>query len=414
MAKKRKKTKSRAGSGSIDERGDGVYRLRYRIGGRRFTQTVKVDTRQEAEDRLLKILGNKQDHVAPSKKTVAMWIDEWLAAGAPGRKKRRVGQRSLERYSQLMNTHVKPALGAVALQKLSASMIDGFYIDINRSAMAPKTKGLLHVVFNSSLATAHRTGEIASNPMARIKVVLDINPQPDDGEAVDTIGEGLSETELAALVEGFKQSSIYPVVQLAAACGARRNELLALRWSDVDWSKKTLRIERQLEQTKKFGVRVKSPKSKRGFRTIDLDDATVAMLRAEHAKHQRWLAGIPGGADVDLGLIRLPPGALIFPGTPQGDEDFDPTKGRKPDHFSQTFADRAEAIGFGHVRFHDLRGCHTTALMDAGIPVHTVAQRIGDDPSILLKHYAKRKRTEAASNALATALASFSAGFLKP
>jgi len=68
MAKKRKKTKSRAGSGSIDERGDGVYRLRYRIGGRRFTQTVKVDTRQEAEDRLLKILGKKQDHVAPSKK----------------------------------------------------------------------------------------------------------------------------------------------------------------------------------------------------------------------------------------------------------------------------------------------------------------------------------------------------------
>jgi hypothetical protein len=90
-------------------------------------------------------------------------------------------------------------------------------------------------------------------------------------------------------------SSHYPVVALAAASGARRNELLALRWSDLDEEKQTLRIERAWEQTKKFGLRLKPPKTKRGLRTISLDAATVAMLLAEKERHLRIKAGIPDG-----------------------------------------------------------------------------------------------------------------------
>jgi hypothetical protein len=42
-----------------------------------------------------------------------------------------------------------------------------------------------------------------------------------------------------------------------------------------------------------------------------------------------------------------------------------------------------------------------------------VAQRIGDDPAILLRSYAKRKRTKKANESVASAIAAFSAGFLK-
>jgi integrase len=75
--------------------------------------------------------------------------------------------------------------------------------------------------------------------------------------------------------------------------GARRGELLALRWTDLNTEKKTLRIERALEQDKKHGIRVKPPKTKRGYRTIDLDATTVALLVAERKCHQRLMAGIP-------------------------------------------------------------------------------------------------------------------------
>lgn len=84
-----------------------------------------------------------------------------------------------------------------------------------------------------------------------------------------------------------------------------------------------------------------------------------------------------------------------------------------PRSVTQAFARRVETIGFGRIRFHDLRGIHSTALLDAGIPVHTVAQRIGDDPAVQLRSYAKRRRSKRADEMLLETIAGLTAGFLK-
>jgi len=416
------------GEGSIDQRGEGVYRLRYRVNGKRFTKTVRGtlgDARKELRARLRD--ADTGDHVDPTKVTVGDWIEQWLDAGAPGRRRKKVSQRTLERYGQLLRTHVKPVLGERPMQQLRAPEIDKLYADIEtKGEIAPRTAHHVHTVFGACLATAHRKGMIASNPMLRVEQVP--NPEGeifDDEEAeVDEIGDGLDDAELARLIAGFEPSSLYPVVVLAAATGARRNELLALRWTDLDTEKKTLRIERAWEQTKKFGLRLKPPKTKRGLRTIEIDDATLAMLRKERELQQRILAGIPDGTvSVDLSLIKLPAVALMFPAAPEPGEDFDFTKPRNPRNFSKEFARRADYLreqarkaelpSFGKTRFHDLRGIHSTALLDAGIPVHTVAQRIGDDPAVLLRSYAKRKRSKKANQSVAAALGALAASFLK-
>src|SRR6185295_1182049 len=129
-------------------------------------------------------------------------------------------------------------------------------------------------------------------------------------------------------------------------------------------------------------------------RTIDLDEATLAILLAEREKLQRLVSGVPDGADVDLTLVRLPAKALMFPAVPDRGADLDLTTPRNPRNFSKEFARRAGLLGFGSTRFHDLRGVHATALLDAGIPVHRVAERIGDDPAVLLRNYTKRRRTK--------------------
>jgi integrase len=103
----------------------------------------------------------------------------------------------------------------------------------------------------------------------------------------------------------------------------------------------------------------------------------------------------------------------MFPAVPEPGKEFEFTKPRNPRNFSKEFARRADLLGFGRIRFHDLRGIHSTALLDAGIPVHTVAQRIGDDPAILLRNYAKRRRTKQADQNVASAIAAFSAGFIR-
>jgi integrase len=143
-----------------------------------------------------------------------------------------------------------------------------------------------------------------------------------------------------------------------------------------------------------------------------LDDATISVLVAEKERHLRLMAGIPDGASVDLSLVKLPPGSLMFPSPPEPGKDFDFCKPRNPRNFSKEFARKADRLGFGKTRFHDLRGIHTTALLDAGIPVHTVAQRIGDDPAVLLRNYVKRKRSRKADQSVASAIAAFASGFL--
>jgi len=357
--------------------------------------------------RLISELG-KDEYVETSKLTVGQWVDQWIDAGAPGRRRKKVSQRTLERYGQLLRTHIKPVLGHRLLQKMRAPDIDKLYADMaNAKLIAPRTQHHVHTVFGALLATAQRKGLISANPMVRVEQVpAPENFDPDDEEA-DDIGDGLTEKELAALVAGFRPSSIFAVVALATATGARRNELLALRWSDLDTFRKTLRIERALEQTKKFGIRVKPPKTKRGLRTIDLDDGTIAVLLKEQELHLRLCAGIPDGAEVDLSLIRLPDDALIFPAI-----SVSFTTPRHPRNFSRDFAAQAELLGFGTTRFHDLRGIHSTALLDAGIPVHTVAQRIGDDPATLLRNYTKRKRLTQTDEKLSGTIADLAAGFL--
>lgn len=59
-------------------RREGVYRPRYSIGRERFTRTINVKTRREANEELQNILGNKSKHIAPTRMTFRQWADEWL------------------------------------------------------------------------------------------------------------------------------------------------------------------------------------------------------------------------------------------------------------------------------------------------------------------------------------------------
>jgi integrase len=405
--------KRQYGGGAIEQRGPGVFRLRYAIGGERFSQTV-TGTKAEAKVKLRELMaaGDKGTHVAPTATTLGQWITEWLDSGAPGARQEAVSERTAERYSQLLRTHVLPKLGNRPLQALKASEIDKLYAAIvTAGEIAPRTMHHVHVVFKSAMGTAFRTGLISVNPMNHLKKKLSAKVVVSEDDADDLVGEGLTEDQLRSLVSGFKDSVLYPIVVLAASTGMRRNELLALRWSDVDFEGRTIRVERALEQTAKFGVRVKPPKTARGRRTIGINVPTVAILIAERERHLRLHAGIPDGAEVKLDLIRLPSKALLFPNPPAGG-DIDFTAHRNPRSFSKEYARRAKALGFGETRFHGLRGVHTTQLLDAGEPPHVVAQRIGEDPATLLRWYAKRRRTKVADERLANTIETLAAGFL--
>jgi integrase len=283
-----------------------------------------------------------------------------------------------------------PTLGKRPLQQVQPTEIDALYQSLE-GKIAPWTAHHVHTIFGSCLATAVRKGLLAATPMARVEKI------PSPGES--NHGMVLDSEQLRTLVEGFKGSALYPIVAVAAFTGARRNEILALRWTDIDFDNKTLRIERAVEQVRGQPLALKEPKTARGKRTIAIDDELVNLLRAERDKHLRLMAGVPDGAEV-LVLVKLPDDALVFP------KPFTLAELRTPNAVTMEFVRKAHRLGFPGLRFHDLRGTHETLLLDAGVPVHVVAARCGHDPAVLLRSYAKRtKKADTSAAAVIGALA---------
>lgn len=378
------------GEGGIDQRGPDTFRLRYRVNGTRFTVTFK-GTRQEAKTKLRELLrsGDTGEHIAPDRVTFDDWSKQWISLGAPSRRKRPPRQRAIERYDELLRVHVRPQIGAKRLQSLASTDIDGLYKKIADN-LSPRTQRHVHSVLNACLSAAVRTGKLSSNPMDRVQKV------PDAGDD-DELGQALDEQELSTLVQGFRQSALFPIVAVAAYTGARRGEILALRWSDFDAGAKTLRIERAVEETKAHGRIVKPPKSKRGIRTNVIDENLTKLLLRERDQHLRLVAGISDMTTVvDLSLVKLPEGALMFPSFVYG---VDLTRLRDGHAVSREFARQARLRGFKGLTFKDLRSSHETILLDRGVPVHVVAKRCGHDPAVLLRNYAKRtKRADTAAS----------------
>jgi integrase len=371
--------RGRFGDGTLDQRGPDVWRLRYRVAGRRVTQTYR-GTKRDAQKELRRLIraNDAGEAVLPDKITLGEWIKRWLAAGAPGRRQKQISRRSLERYEEMLRVHVVPVLGDRPLQQLRADEIDALYLKL-KSRISERTIFFVHVILGAAIGAAVRQRVLPTSPMQYLGKVPSA-PESDHGMALDP-------GQARKLVAGFRGHPLYLLVVTALATGMRRNELLALRWVDVDAVAKTLRIERCLERTRGNSA-IKAPKTRRGVRTIAIDDELLGLLLAERERHLSIEAGISDGASVDLRLIKLPEEALVFPGTPR-EGGFSFTAFRHPSGVTKIFSKVARKLGFPKLRFHDLRGTAITRMLTAGIPSHVVAKRHGHDPATMLRAYAK-------------------------
>jgi integrase len=248
------------------------------------------------------------------------------------------------------------------------------------------------VATKASLSAALRKGHIDRNPAASAEGV--------DVDDVD-VGDTLPREKFASFIEGFNGHALKIIVTVALRTGARRNEILAIRHSDIDYKSSVLRIARAVERTKAHGTRFKTPKSGKA-RELTIDAELLALFRREREALARLIAGVPDGAGVDLSLVKIPADALVFWAVPRG-ESLHFAKPRNDADVSRNFRAHAIKLGYPKLRFHDLRGSHETALLDAGVPVHVVAARCGHSAAMLLRAYAER--TQSADTKAADAMA---------
>jgi integrase len=174
------------------------------------------------------------------------------------------------------------------------------------------------------------------------------------------------------VVEAEKTDTVLAIaVALAAITGARRGELCALRWSDIDWSKRTLTITRSLTVVNK--VVTEGPTKTHQRRDIAIDDALGAFLVRRHVEQRRYAETV--------GVI-LAADPFVLSRSADGLEPC------LPDGLSHQYQRLANDLGLA-THFHELRHFSATTGIAGGADVRTVAGRLGHaDPSVTLRVYA--------------------------
>jgi integrase len=177
--------------------------------------------------------------------------------------------------------------------------------------------------------------------------------QPDEMKFYDDTLVG----QMLLAARGDRHEALY---YLAVVTGLRQSELLALRWTDLDWVQKTLKIQRQLKRNDHDHGYFTAPKTKSGKRSIDLGAETINKLRS-HYQRQR--------------LERLAAGN----GWEENDLIFPTTIGTPLEHSNllKTFKRFIQEAGLPEITFHALRHTAASLMLNHGIPAIVVARRLG-------------------------------------
>ncbi|MEU8306889.1 tyrosine-type recombinase/integrase [Actinomadura sp. NPDC048955] len=329
------------------------------------------DAAKEARDEA-RVRARRGEYIDRNAITVGEYLDEWLDAHAV-----EIKPKTLANYRYLIDRHVRPNIGGLRLQAVRPGQITKLYRDLvtvggrKGAGLSPRTVAHVHSVLRKAFGDAVRVDElIASNPTERAK-----RPRLHHGEPGKVWTPAQLRVFLAS-AEGHRLSAFF---HLAAYTGARRGELLNLRWPDVDLDGASIHIKGSVGFV--AGERIEGTTKSGRSRVVSLDPGTVDVLKA-HRKRQladKLKAGEFWKGTEDGHVFTTGWGEPVHPDTVSS-------------LMATLIKEHNAADGVAplpHARLHDLRHVHATTLLLAGVPVHVVAARLGHaDPAITLRVYA--------------------------
>jgi integrase len=250
---------------SIQKRDDGKWRARYRDdSGREHSRhfSRKIDAQQWLDAVTASVV--RGDYVDPraGRVTLRQYATGWQAS--------HVGRDATASIiDNALRVHILPALGDRTVASLRRSDVQGLVKRVSET-LAPRTVRNVFDVLNRVLSAAVDDRVIAASPSRRITL-----PTLEVTEVVPPTAADVA--ALAGAVGGRYRG----LVVLLAGSGVRIGEALGLEVADVDFLRRTARVERQRLQSNEVGP----PKTAKSNRTVPLGQVVVDELAAHLAAY---------------------------------------------------------------------------------------------------------------------------------
>lgn len=301
----------------------------------------------------------------PSSDLFGTYAMSWLAS-------KKLANSTRVGYEKILRVHVLPRLGEMKLRDIYPSTISKLYRDLEKSGNRGRlTKGLglsansvnkVHIVLGSVLQGAVYDGKLSVNHARNNPSAINAPTGSEILEEQEELKTWTAE-ELNTFLAWNRasQDDLYALWHLYAWSGMRRGEGVPLKWQDINFHNQTVAIRRSSDSALRKTVK-NSTKTKRGKRSIVLDDETISVLKAHRSL--RALLGIQF-VQADSFVFGNLDGSVRNPGD-------------VGERFSRTVKKaKAELADLSSLTIKGLRHTHATLMLESGIHAKVVQERLG-------------------------------------
>ena len=285
------------------------------------------------------------------------WLTEWLNNYIRISAK----HRTIERYSEIINNHLIPSVGDIELQELTPIILQKYISELLKCGNKRTGAGLSSSAVNSIITVIQNSLHTAYNLRYINDMVGDKLKRP---KAVERQIECFSVAEQKQIEQAVRAGG-KPYMLGVLIClytGLRIGELLALEWSDIDFSNGTLMVDKTchygVNLNGQFGRIVDTPKTETSIRLIPLPKQLIPLMK-EHKKI---------------------PSKLVISKNGEGISNRT---------YQRNFESLLKSLNLKHRGFHALRHTFATRALECGIDVKTLSELLGHkSPAVTLKKYA--------------------------
>lgn len=199
-------------------------------------------------------------------------LDEWFFIWLDEYKKRTIKKGTYETYKNYYSSLVRPILGNARLQSITGIMIQSFYNSLSDSGYSFSAIRIVSVLVHGSLQQAVRNNLLMTNPAAFATLPKN-TPHPPR--------TALTREQQSIFMSAAQKSYLYNFFAVMLRTGLRNGELRGIKYSDIDFDRRVLRVQRTLKYIDGQGYFEDTPKTISSVRDIPLTEDLIELLRAQ-------------------------------------------------------------------------------------------------------------------------------------